>query len=510
MEREIMQSASGVADPIRAALSHLGLERERLEGLVSAAQRLADGLAAMPSLPEQPRLLGTLAPGAVNGMLLAPEFLGGDQSRMFVVILQNTDEVRPTGGFIGSVVAVALQGHRITSLQFLNSYDVETPGHQMPDAPGPLAEYMSAPGLVFRDANWSPDFPTSAEVLGALYSGSRGPLDGLVAVDSALLTQIMYAIGPLSVPQYGITVTGENLVEVSEKYWENPLEGAPLSGRAADLQGWLEHRKDFGGDFLEAGRTHLATQDVDVWLSLAETLLVGISERHLQAWSLTSPIAQGDLSRAGWSGEVLSRPGDYLMVVDANVGFNKVDRRIERSISYHLHYESGAPVVTLTLTYTNTSTAQLDGCVHEAQVFESYEALTQQCYWTYVRALVPLGAGLLETRGSMYAVDQGVEARHASFGTMIVVPPGATGSLTYVYRLPDEALVCERGVCRHSLMVQKQPGTRAVPLQVTADFDLSQVAVSGSAVVKGPVRSIETSLQVDREIVLRWDSLADR
>ena len=57
------------------------------------------------------------------------------------------------------------------------------------------------------------------------------------------------------------------------------------------------------------GKAHLATQGVDVWLRLADTLLTGIAERHLQFWSLSSPAAQSDLSRAGWSGEVLSDSG---------------------------------------------------------------------------------------------------------------------------------------------------------------------------------------------------------
>lgn len=508
MERETAQPAAGAPDPMRAALAQLARERARLEALLPAAQRVG-AAAAAGSLSERYSALGRLAPGIVNGFLLAPELLGGDQSRVYVVILQNTDELRPTGGFIGSVIVAALQGHRLASLQFLSSYEIETRGIQLPDAPGPLAEYMSAPGLVFRDANWSPDFPTSAEVLGALYSGSRGPVDGIVAVDSVLLTRILYAIGPVPVPQYGITVTGDNLVQVSEEYWENPLAGASLAERADNLQDWLEHRKDFGGDFIDAGKAHLMTEGVDAWLDLASTLLVGIEERHLQFWSLSSPTAQSDLSRAGWSGEVLSGSGDFVMAVDANVGYNKVDRRIERGISYHLGLESGAPVVTLTLTYTNKSTTQLDGCVHGAQLFESYEALTQQCYWNYVRVLVPQGARFLEMGGSTYAVDVGVEAGHTSFGTMIVVPPGTTGTLTYVYRPPDSVAFCDRGECSYSLTVQKQPGTQAVPLRVSADGDLSQVYIAGTKIVSGPVRSFEAELQVDREIVFRWRPSAD-
>ena len=83
--------------------------------------------------------------------------------------------------------------------------------------------------------------------------------------------------------------------------------------------------------------------------------------------------------------------------------------------------------------------------MHEAQVLESYEALTQQCYWDYVRVLVPLGAELVETRGSTVAVDQGVEAGHTSFGTMIVVPPGNDGYADLCLPSTRQRPICLRG-----------------------------------------------------------------
>jgi hypothetical protein len=503
------EHAGDDADPIQAALSRLMRDHGRVAALVPAAERLGEAAGTLPGLPDSVRSLGLLAPGAIHALLIAPEMLGGNKSRVYLVVLQNTDELRATGGFIGSVIAVALQGHRMTSVQYLNSYDVEPRGAQLPEAPGPLAEYMAAPGLVFRDANWSPDFPTSAEVLAALYSTSHGPVDGIVATDSVLLQQAVSAIGPVPVAKYGITITGDNLMQVAQTYWENPLEGAPLSGRAADLQGWLEHRKDFGGDFVDAGRTFVSDQGPETWLDLARALLVGLDQGHLQVWSLTSSTAQQDLARAGWAGQVLSGPGDYLMVVDSNVGFNKADRNIERSYAYDLVLGTGQPRVTLTLTYTNTATAQLEGCTHEAQVLDSYDALTEQCYWNYVRILVPGGAELLDVIGTTYAIDSGVEAGRSFFGTMIVVPPSTTGTLAFVYRLPRETVNCTKRVCSYRLAVQKQAGTIAVPLRVGVDVLLEQAIVSGTDPVKGPVTQVTTQLQVDREISLHWMLPAD-
>jgi len=494
------------SDAVQAALGSLAQHREQLAQLLPAAQRLRTVPEGLPSLPERAASLCGVAPDLVSALLLLPEMVGNGESRVYLVLLQNSDELRPTGGFISSVIAVALDGHRVTSLQFLNSYDVESRAAQLPEAPRPLAEYMSAPGLVFRDANWSPDWPTSATVLAALYAAGHGPVDGIIAVDSTLLTDLAYAVGAIPVPKYNVILTGDNLMQVAETYWENPLEGASLSGRAADLQGWLEHRKDFGGDFIEAARDHLATQDATTWARLAQALHRGLEERHLQIWALSSETAQGDLLRAGWAGALLDAPGDYAMVVDANVGFNKVDRRIERRYEYALSAALGDPVVALTLTYTNTSTVRLDGCVHEPRVLDSYEELTQQCYWNYVRVLTPQDASLVEVRGTTYPLDRFAEAGRLSFGTLLVVPPGETRSLTLIYRLPRERIVCSRRLCTYSLDVQKQAGTVAVPLRVTTDVKLRAASVSGERPLRGPLSEIDTDLRVDRHIRLEWET----
>ena len=43
------------------------------------------------------------------------------------------------------------------------------------------------------------------------------------------------------------------------------------------------------------------------------------------------PILAGLLSRYGWDGAVIPPPGDFLMVVDSNVGFNKTNAVIGTS-----------------------------------------------------------------------------------------------------------------------------------------------------------------------------------
>jgi hypothetical protein len=491
-------------DPLDRALTRLGRDRQRLLGLRPGAERLAAALGAFSWPLARLSTLAPLPTLAVDGLLLAPELLGGGQERLFLVVVQNSDELRATGGFISSVVALHMEGYRLLSLDYMNSYDVETEGYLMPPAPQPLQTYMLAPGLVFRDANWSPDWPTSAQVLAALYQASRGEtVHGVVALDTALLRLALDATGPIPVGAYGVTITADNLLETAEAFWETPQEGASLAERTVNLWSWLQHRKDFGGVFIQAGQARLEQFSPRDWLRLATALGEGARRKHLQAWALENEGARQDLARAGWAGAIHRGEGDYLMVVDANVGYNKVDRNIERAISYNLSFADGAPVATLQLTYRNHATAELDSCIHEPQVLESYEALTQQCYWNYVRVLAPRGIELLDVTGGDHPLDVGQEQGRASLGTLLVVPPGQERTLTLAYRLPAEVVTCADGLCRYRLTVQKQAGAEATPLAVGANISPASLDAVGWERNDGAL-SLLTTLETDRTVAWSW------
>ncbi len=467
------------ASATRQALETLGSQRERLLALYPHAERLA---ALEGPLPVPERLSGALAlaPELLDALLLAPQVLGGTTERTILLLFQNSDELRPTGGFISSVLVLHLRGGRLDTYEYMNSYNVETDQYRMPDPPEPLGRYMRLGGLVFRDGNWSPDFPTSAQVLAALYQASRGvTVDGIVAVDTPMLQMLLEATGPIDVPQYGVSISAASLLETAEGYWENPVDGTPIRHRETNIWGWLDHRKDFGGVFADAVVSRLKQLDSGAMLRLAEALVRGRDGKHIQAWWLSGTLAQADLSRSGFSGSLSDAAGDYLMVVDANLGYNKVDRNIQREVLYRVSFTSGSPWAELVLTYHHRSPATGIACVQDARILDSYEALTELCYWDYVRVLLPAGAEFVESVGSDYPIDRTTEGTRQSLGTLLVVPPGESRSLTLRYRLPGSALACEGALCRYTLTIQKQSGVQATDYSFASDVSPLALSAAG-------------------------------
>ncbi len=104
---------------------------------------LDDGLALAISFP---RLMGATSQGP----------------QTYLIIVQNEDELRATGGFISTVGKfVVLNGH-VLGLSFEDSYAFDDFPKPYPAAPWQLDQYMNIPILLLRDANWFTDFPTSA------------------------------------------------------------------------------------------------------------------------------------------------------------------------------------------------------------------------------------------------------------------------------------------------------------------------------------------------------------
>jgi len=505
-----------IADPLASALQALRKDHERLRRAQEALSRARQGFDALHHDP----LIGSrrgeswadyldLLSLGVEALIIAPEILKPEGERTCLLLIQNSDELRATGGFISSLAVLKLQGHRLASLRYLNSYDVEAYRTAHPPPPPPLREYMQAGVLLFRDANWSADYPTSAEVLATLFRSDMGEkVDAVAAVDTFFIQLLLAALGPLPVPQYNVTVTAENALETAIAFWEKPLEGPAITERQAQGAAWLEHRKDFGAAFLQALLERLANLSPQDVVHLARAIQQGIRGKHVMIWALNSPALQADLRRAGLDGGLRDSAGDYLLVVDSNVGWNKVDRNIERAVDYRLTMTAEGPRAKLCLTYRNLAAVQMTECVHRARYEDTYEALTKQCYWDYVRILVPWGSVLRSVQGAEWPLDVTSESGKASFGTLLVIPPGEGRTLCLEYDLPPGIIGAAGPALRsYHLLVQKQPGTAATRLEVNIalrDGGAFRAVTAPWALISA--QEVSSSLQVstDLDYALSW------
>jgi hypothetical protein len=410
---------------------------------------------------------------AVVGALVLPEALGSEAPHTYLVLLQNEDELRATGGFISGVARVTVANGRLGVMSFEDSYAIDDFSQPYPNPPGPLLEYMLSEMWVFRDSNWSPDFPTSAQAAIDLYAISRtGGVDGVIALDQQAIQLLVDAIGPLHVEGAPKPVTGKNIIDLTRQAW------GPGEDTAGD---WWRHRKDFMGAALNAAARRLEqgmTQD-DL-PKLGRAVAKALDEKHLLVY-LRDEEASTRLSEVGWDGAVRAAEGDYLYVVDANVGFNKVNALVQERLEYVVDLSNlEHPRAVLTVRHQHTLDRPDAVCEHRPRYGETYEEMMERCYWDYLRVYVAAdsrltnatphevpGEALLGGRPSPAEVRVGPhEQGHNVFATLFLLRPWETLETRFEYTLPRQLLRRTKEGVEYLLLVQKQPGTSAVPLDV--------------------------------------------
>ena len=462
------------------------------------AKRTRDQIKGLGQSPLSPSLVRNLARldglraslqwGVELGLAapdLLPFLLGFDAPRTYLILAQDNQELRATGGVISGVGIMKVAQGRVTGVSFRDSYAVDDPSQPYPPPPPPLMRYLATELLLMRDANWSPDFPRSAQLAQQIYRlGHDTQVDGVIAIDLTGLQFLVGAVEPLYVASYDLELTAENLLSSLEEHWSTPQ---PRQARTSTegIEGEpVRDGGEFMGTVLEALIGELNSGPLTGELMpVALALRRAFQEKHLLVY-LNDPPTQQLVDELGWAGRLAPATADYLLVVDTNMGYNKVDSQVSKRIEYQVWLdEVDSPRAEVTLIYHNSSSPLLDACVQETSYPESYADMMQGCYWDYVRVYVPRGSALLGgpdvplPSGSLLR-RQGDESQWRNetitgpplddkevFGQFFLVAPGETRSLSFAHQLPDP--VRRAGDHKtYQLTLEKQPGTEDVPVKV--------------------------------------------
>jgi len=443
----------------------------------------------------------------LDAALVAPGLLGSEEPRTYMLIVQNSEELRATGGLISAVGLITLDRGRLGPLHLEDSYAVDDWSKPYPNPPEPLRRYMGIDLWVFRDANWWPDFPTSAQAALGLYHISREvDVDGVIAVDVSVLHEVLAGLEPLEVPGWEEPVTQGNVSEQTRRAWSPEGE---MTGE------WWRSRKQFMGDLVTAMREKVKNDPGSIdWRALAGAMQRTLEQRHLQVW-LRDPTAATLMAERGWDGALRDIPGDYLMVVDTNMGYNKMNAVIEQSLEYRAVIDvNGSVQGKLTVQHYNPVSGTAP-CDHSAMYGGGYEDMMARCYWDYLRVYVPQGSRLLSADtyptpaawlltgkadpGTVQVVEDG--ACKTVFATFLVVPRSEQRQTRLIYALPEDITAAEDGVWHYRLYVQKQAGTVAPDLSVVV-----QLPVGASLVTARP----EPAMVEDNEIVYQLNLATDQ
>ena len=204
----IEQAAAPLAQASRGLTEALDeLTQVDRDGLVTQVREPYDDALAQVTRAE--RALGVAARGAD----LLPTLLGSDERRTYLVIFQNSAEVRSLGGMPGIVTTLTADRGRLSMGRTLASGKFGT--LERPILPLTAEErkiWFDQPGTDFRDAVFIPDFPRASELMAARFAEETGRrVDGVLSVDPAAMSYVVGAAGGFTVR--GVEMTQDTFVD---------------------------------------------------------------------------------------------------------------------------------------------------------------------------------------------------------------------------------------------------------------------------------------------------------
>lgn len=253
---------------------------------------------------------------------LVPVVFGADRSRTWFLAIQNPAELRATGGLLGAFGILKAEGGRLALERFESNLGLPAV-RELPEMPEDfLARYERfEPRLIWQNANVTPDFPTAARMIAAMWRQSTDQaIDGVIAIDAVGLAGLLEVVGPITMPEVG-QITADNFLSLAlnDAYVRFPEK---------------TQRVDF---LLEVGREvwrQILSGEFTDPRAFAHPLGRAAAERHIEVWI---PGEEAVLKRLGVGGGLDARPGaDYLLVVGQNAAANKLDYYARRRITYRV------------------------------------------------------------------------------------------------------------------------------------------------------------------------------
>lgn len=443
-----------------------------------AAARLSYDQINLPRNIQLQQAISQLEPALQYGeigvplMKAMPNILGINEPHHILVLLQNADELRPTGGWITSYAYATIENGQITTIDVAASHGppvdrFETRRYGLP--PFPFREYMDLRIWLFRDANWSPDFPTSATKAATLFTyGTEQPVDTVIAVNQYTLQGLLQIIGSVEL-ENGQTLSTDNAIRFAQDSWLSGVVEGDKKRFIRELVPILIEASIAGDYSLETVQTVLELGRQKLWYAYS-----------------THTSLQHTFETVGWDGSIDEASQDYIYLVDANVGYDKANLNMRSTVNYHLSLSDPlAPFGLLSTTYTNIGNGQSNICRSDRKNLGNNDYLQRaiNCNTNYLRLYLPKNSELLESPyfpvpDSYYRPATGEmrplldERNKEVWGGVMVTSPQSTQSGRFVYTLQPSEIYqwVNNDTLSYRLLIQKQSGKLPHPLTVTVDL----------------------------------------
>ncbi len=390
---------------------------------------------------------------------------GGDEPARYLVLIQNPSELRPSGGFPGTIAIVTFERGQLRNYEFYDVYDLNlaytSNPHDPVTQPWALSKYAPSPELSILDASWWSDFPASAQTIMQMYQATGWPsIKGVVALDPAAVGAMLRLSGPMTIDVDGEmrTITADNVHDEIERQRRLARDGQKSQDVHKQVVAII------GKNLIE----ELKSGDRSMTLKMVTAIEQTATDRDLQVYS-ADPTVQALIKKRQWAGRLVPDAAEPTIAVTfANVAFGK---------SSELMYPS------YTLTFGPSTDGEREA--HLAIMMQHTGSLDDDPFYSGFQRWwvdVTLPAGSQRTGSSFPDVSNPEEPNGGSYE--IPLMPASTETLKIDFVMPDSAtLTFRRQPGLHTALVKvvdQACGVSSSPRYLTSDgkFQLSSICAT--------------------------------
>ena len=493
----------------------------------------------------------------VDGMAHAlPQLLGVGKPATYLVLVLDSSELRPTGGFIGNFGALKLDGGKldpnfnISDITLMDGSVKFPPGTgpgevpvthtpiQIPDKYNWLKTIFIAGGTdswSVRDSNLDPDYPTASKYALSLYNelepdaqanidvqggglklynpSKSGQFAGVVTLSLGFFASALAITGAVEVNDHSIheTINAQNFVSKIHYY---SLSALSHTGPDSQPCGVTSCAKVFTSDVVKAFMAKLkANLSADLG-QMGKLFYTSLHTKDIEVY-LTAQPAEQTLEGLNLASSVENPKGaDTVYEVDANIGANKDNYYLQYQMSDHVALDDGgAATHKLSWVYS----WQKDFC-DSSLVFPA----GNPDYHSYSRVFVPpnavyssqnnlVGFGTDKASDDTFGLEVFHGAAYASFPYSC--GQGATYPHGVSWKVPDVVTHDSAGY-HYALLFQREAGvlwpltlTVTLPKCVTTATPptTSGLDKTATVTVKGNVVTITGPLTQNEQYTFGWN-----
>lgn len=384
-----------------------------------------------------------------------PEIFGKDEEKTYLVLFQNENERRATGGFLTAYAIFKVKDGKMNIERSSDIYTLDDSISVHPEAPPEIATYhKNVSRFYIRDSNLSPDFPSSVNLFNSLYekSGSKVKYDGIIALDTKVLVDMLTIFGDTEVD--GVRFTAEK-----DKRCDCPQVIYQLFDMVDRPVNYIKtNRKGILGDLMYAlFYKAIGFSPSKYWGKLIEEMYKNLQEKHVLLYFTDSDL-QKSVENLNFAGRIRIYNGDYLHVNNVNFAGAKSNLFTKETIiSKTVKEGSGKLTREVVVEFRNPYP-------HSDCNLETGGLCLNAPLRNWIRLYVPKGSKLVDFKGSTKKVQVYDELDKTVLEGFLVINPLGKAEVRVTYTLPDSIKKDN-----YALLIQKQPGTYDQKLNVELD-----------------------------------------